>query len=55
MPGEISPDSLLGEVTRLLGDSTTRRGAETVAAEIAAMPSPEEVAETLAERYGGGA
>ena len=52
MPGEISPESVLAAVSELLGDPTLRAGSGRVAAEIAAMPSPEDVVVRLLERYG---
>jgi UDP:flavonoid glycosyltransferase YjiC (YdhE family) len=51
MPGEVSPSSLVAAVTRLLDDLTVRDAAVRVAAEIAAMPSPDRVVELLVERF----
>jgi MGT family glycosyltransferase len=46
-PPDATPQAVRDAVTRLLGDGAVRRRAEQVAAEIAAMPSPDEVADAL--------
>jgi MGT family glycosyltransferase len=51
-PGEATTTSVRAAVERLLADEELRRGAERVAAEIAAMPSPAEVASLLEQRHG---
>jgi hypothetical protein len=51
-PDEVTGASVREAVERLLSDESLRLGAERVSAEIAAMPSPEEVVAVLAERYG---
>ena len=53
MPGEISPSTVAAAVHRLLTDQGLRDAAAGVAAEIAAMPSPDEVAALLVGRFGG--
>ncbi len=50
-PGEISPEAVGAAVDRLLGDDGLRAGAARVAAEIAAMPSPDDVVGVLAARF----
>jgi UDP:flavonoid glycosyltransferase YjiC (YdhE family) len=50
-PDEISPDSVLTAVSRLLEDPDLRAAAGRVAEEIAAMPSPDDVVTRLVERY----
>jgi UDP:flavonoid glycosyltransferase YjiC (YdhE family) len=49
-PGEVSAESVREAVERLLADPDLRAGAQRVAAEIAAMPSPESVASLLASQ-----
>jgi UDP:flavonoid glycosyltransferase YjiC (YdhE family) len=51
-PHEISPETVAEGVRRLLQEPGIRAGAEQVAAEIFAMPSPGEVVDLLVERYG---
>jgi UDP:flavonoid glycosyltransferase YjiC (YdhE family) len=51
MPGEVTPESAVAAVTRLLADQSIREAAGRVAAEISAMPSPEQVAGLLAQRF----
>jgi UDP:flavonoid glycosyltransferase YjiC (YdhE family) len=51
MPAQISPETVADQVERLLVDPTTRRSAERVAAEIAAMASPEQVASEVLSLY----
>jgi len=46
-PAEASADAIAAAVTRLLDDGSFRSRARTVAAEIAAMPGPDEVATVL--------
>ena len=50
-PGEISPETVSAAVARLLEDDDLRAGAARVAAEIAAMPSPDDVVAILADRF----
>jgi UDP:flavonoid glycosyltransferase YjiC (YdhE family) len=50
-PEQITPAAVAEAVAGLLGDGTIRTGAQRVAAEIAAMPSPEDVAAVLVARY----
>jgi UDP:flavonoid glycosyltransferase YjiC (YdhE family) len=49
-PGEVSAESVREAVERLLADPDLRAGAQRVAAEIAAMPSPESVVSLLASQ-----
>lgn len=49
MPGEVTPDAVRAGVERLNGEPSFRERAAEVAAEIAAMPAPREVARRLAE------
>jgi UDP:flavonoid glycosyltransferase YjiC (YdhE family) len=51
MPPQITPEAVADAVRQLLDDPTTRRGAERVAAEIAAMWSPDEVVGELVSLY----
>jgi UDP:flavonoid glycosyltransferase YjiC (YdhE family) len=51
-PGEVTPDAIAGAVSRLLAEPSFRDAAGRVALEIAAMPSPGEVAHLLVERFG---
>lgn len=51
-PDEVAPDSVRSAVARLLEERPLRAGAERVAAEIAAMPSPDEVVQVLEGRFG---
>jgi UDP:flavonoid glycosyltransferase YjiC (YdhE family) len=53
MPPQITPEAVADAVARMLDDPTTRRSAERVAAEIAAMPSPADVVTDLASLYRG--
>jgi UDP:flavonoid glycosyltransferase YjiC (YdhE family) len=53
LPPEISPSTVAEAAHRLLTDPAFRDAATGVAAEIAAMPSPDEVAVLLAGRFGG--
>jgi MGT family glycosyltransferase len=46
-PGEVTPVNVTEAVARLLDDPSSRQAAQAVAEEIAAMPSPEEVAADL--------
>ena len=48
LPGEVAPESVRAAVERLLADPELRASAERVAAEIAAMPGPDEVVRLLA-------
>jgi UDP:flavonoid glycosyltransferase YjiC (YdhE family) len=50
-PGEITDESVRTAVGRLLGDIELQRCCDQVAAEVAAMPSPVEVAKVVARRY----
>lgn len=50
-PGEATPDAIAGAVSRLLTEPTFRMAAGRVAAEIAMMPSPDEVATLLARTF----
>lgn len=52
-PGEVTPDAIEAAVSRLLAESSFRVAAGRVAAEIAAMPSPTEVALLLARSVDG--
>ena len=52
VPGQVGPDAVADAVTRLLTDAAFAAGAREVASEIAAMPSPEEVARVLAASVG---
>lgn len=52
-PGQIAPDAVATAVEHLLVDAAISDGAARVAAEIAAMPSPDDVVSILVERYGG--
>jgi glycosyltransferase, MGT family len=47
MPGEVTVDSVRAAARQVLADPAYRRGAERIAAEIAAMPGPADVAATL--------
>ena len=47
MPGEVTAESVLAGVTALLEQPSYRQAAEGIAAEIAAMPAPEDVAAAL--------
>jgi MGT family glycosyltransferase len=51
MPPQITPEAVANAVGRLLDDPTTRSGAERVAAEIAAMRSPDELVTELVGLY----
>lgn len=51
-PGEAQPEAIASAVARLLSEESFREAAGRVAAEIAALPSPTEVAEVLAATYG---
>ena len=51
-PDQITPEAVATAVAGLLDDGTIRAGAQRVAAEIAAMPSPDDVVTGLVERYG---
>ena len=51
LPREISPSTVAEAVDRLLTDQDLRDAAGRVAAEIAAMPSPDEVAALLVGRF----
>ncbi len=51
-PGDATLEALRAALLRLLEDEELRQGAAAVAAEIAAMPSPDEVAGLLTKRYG---
>ena len=46
-PAETTPDSVRSAVERLLSDPAIRAGAERVAAEITAMPGPDDVVSLL--------
>jgi len=50
-PPEVNQGSVRTAVERLLNDETLRTGAGRVAAEIAGMPGPDQVARVLAERF----
>ena len=52
LPPEISPSAVAEAVRRLLTDQELRDAAAAVAAEIAEMPSPDQVVELLVGRYG---
>jgi hypothetical protein len=51
-PGDVSVTSVRRALKQVLGDAAMRDAAERVGAEIAAMPSPEAVAEELVGRFG---
>jgi UDP:flavonoid glycosyltransferase YjiC (YdhE family) len=51
MPHEIGPAAVADAVSRLMDEPATREGAQRVAGEIAAMPSPADVVTALVERY----
>jgi UDP:flavonoid glycosyltransferase YjiC (YdhE family) len=53
MPDELTEDAARDAVTSLLGDDSYRDAARTIADEIAAMPSPAEVAQRIEELTGG--
>jgi UDP:flavonoid glycosyltransferase YjiC (YdhE family) len=53
MPPQVTPDAVANAVEELLDDPTSRRGAERVAEEIAAMWSPDEVVTDLVGLYAG--
>lgn len=46
-PGEVTPESVAAKAKDLLGDDAARAAAQAVAAEIAAMPSPEATVDVL--------
>ncbi|MFA6575443.1 MAG: nucleotide disphospho-sugar-binding domain-containing protein, partial [Nocardioides sp.] len=52
MPAEVEPEAIGAAVALLLAEESFRESAGRVAAEIAAMPSPAEVAAWLATTYG---
>jgi UDP:flavonoid glycosyltransferase YjiC (YdhE family) len=51
-PSDASPEAVAGAVDRLLSEARFRRDAAAVADEIARLPSPSEVADELARRFG---
>ena len=51
MPDQVTPEEVRQAVTSVLEDTSYRLAARDIAAEIGAMPSPEEVAATLRDRY----
>ncbi|MBJ7356152.1 glycosyltransferase [Nocardioides sp.] len=53
MPSQVTPEAVADAVASLLEDPVTRRNAERVAAEIAAMPAPAEAVFELVARYAG--
>jgi UDP:flavonoid glycosyltransferase YjiC (YdhE family) len=52
-PGEVAPESLRVAVRSVLGEPSYAIAARRIAAEIVALPSPAEVAQTLRRRFGG--
>lgn len=52
LPGEVTSASVRQAVERVLADDSFRRAASRIGDEIAAMPSPDEVATILAQRFG---
>ena len=52
LPGQVTPEGVRQAVGAVLEDASYGTAAGDVAAEIAAMPGPEEVADTLRARYG---
>jgi UDP:flavonoid glycosyltransferase YjiC (YdhE family) len=50
-PADVTPDAVRAAVERLLSDPDLRVGAQSVAAEIAAMPAPETVVDLLVTRF----
>jgi UDP:flavonoid glycosyltransferase YjiC (YdhE family) len=53
LPDEVTPERVGDAVRAVLDDDRLRRAARSVAAEIAAMPGPAEVAQTLRARVTG--
>ena len=53
-PGEVTADKVQSAVRRILNDPAYAEAAGRAAAEIAAMPAPEAVADDLRARYGSG-
>jgi MGT family glycosyltransferase len=51
-PGDITAAGVRAELERVLGDPSIADAARRIAQEIAAMPGPDEVAQTLERRYG---
>ncbi|MGH9009349.1 MAG: glycosyltransferase [Acidimicrobiia bacterium] len=51
-PGTTTPEQVAAALSRVLSDAAFRTAAERVSREIAAMPSPHDVAELLQSRYG---
>jgi UDP:flavonoid glycosyltransferase YjiC (YdhE family) len=51
-PGDPTAEQVTAALGRVLSDASFRTAAERVSGEIAAMPSPHEVAELLQSRYG---
>jgi UDP:flavonoid glycosyltransferase YjiC (YdhE family) len=51
-PGDATAEQVTAALGRVLSDASFRTAAERVSGEIAAMPSPHEVAELLQSRYG---
>jgi MGT family glycosyltransferase len=51
-PGEATPEHVTAALSRVLSDAAFRTAAERLSREIAAMPSPHDVAELLHSRYG---
>ncbi|GAB3264151.1 glycosyltransferase [Nocardioides dilutus] len=52
MPPQVTPEAVADAVAMMLEDPTTRRSAERVAAEVAAMPSPDAVVRELVSLFG---
>ncbi|MEA2973194.1 MAG: hypothetical protein QOG82_1652 [Actinomycetota bacterium] len=52
-PGTVTVESVRAEMELVLADAAYRAAAERIAAEILAMPSPAEVADVMATRFGG--
>jgi UDP:flavonoid glycosyltransferase YjiC (YdhE family) len=53
-PGAVSPEHVRAAVRRVLDEPSHRVAARRAAAEIAAMPSADDVAATLRQRFGHG-
>ena len=51
LPGQVTPEEVGQAVNAVLEDTTYRVAAGDIGAEVARMPSPEQVADTLRGRY----
>ena len=51
LPGQVTPEEVRQAVNAVLEDTTYRAAAGDIGAEVARMPSPEQVADTLRGRY----